>query len=744
MRNRADIKTQSEDHIQSKVRWRVILENLFVVVLAFYPLRHINYGLDLWDTGYNYANFQYMGTDHMDPMWLFSTYLANAVGHFLRGLGGGGTLSGMNLYTGLFVSLLALTGFFFCTKVLKLPTGIAFLGEIAAVSLCWCPTALLYNYLTYVLLMACVILLYLGLTQEKKWCLFGAGVCLGANVLVRFSNLPEMALILAVWAYDVILEWDIKKAGIKDIPESFWHRTGRHTLWCLMGYLAVLALLFLNIQMSYGMGAYVEGIGRLFAMTDNATDYKATSMLFGMLHIYVENLYWVVRIGAILAGGVAILFLSGLLQGGLDRLMKHFGENRAKKESHDTDASGRQNVRRGVRLNYPEAGLRIFMGALSLAIGGWLYYLGFWSLLLQGDVTVRQFGMLLLVLIMVLALAYCVGERIFAGLLGVAMLGWLYLREFCSMKFYSYDSILRPGVLFLILAMFICLVRIFHPESPRQEKLIAGIVILLILITSIGSNNGVYPSLNNLFLAAPYTLWQSWRFLRHVGDVWIGKRRKEDARVGDARLEKAQSGKTQSGKARLSVLPAKGLLAAFLVMCLFQFGAFGTVFVFAEATGVQNPDSYVENNAVLRGIRMSEDKAQWLSSLSAYVNENGLQGQEVILYGRIPSLSYYLQMPSAFNPWSDLDSYSPEQMKQDLAETMTVMAGDAAKRPVIILEREYTTYLAGGRSALKELGLGEQRIGVIEQDEKWQMLQAFMVEQGYESAFENGKFTLYR
>ena len=43
-----------------------LLENLFIVILSFYPLRHMGWGLDLWDTGYNYANFQYMGTEHKD------------------------------------------------------------------------------------------------------------------------------------------------------------------------------------------------------------------------------------------------------------------------------------------------------------------------------------------------------------------------------------------------------------------------------------------------------------------------------------------------------------------------------------------------------------------------------------------------------------------------------------------------------------------------------------------------------
>ncbi len=77
-----------------------------MVILAFYPLRHIYQGIDLWDTGYNYANFTYMGLEHMDPMWLFSTWLSNATGHLLTRLPRGMSLVGMNFYTGLFASLL--------------------------------------------------------------------------------------------------------------------------------------------------------------------------------------------------------------------------------------------------------------------------------------------------------------------------------------------------------------------------------------------------------------------------------------------------------------------------------------------------------------------------------------------------------------------------------------------------------------------------------------------------------------
>ncbi|MCH5338156.1 MAG: hypothetical protein J1E03_05185 [Acetatifactor sp.] len=632
---------------------RNILENIYVIVLAFYPLRHINWGLDLWDTGYNYANFQYMGTEHMDPMWLFSTYLSNVVGNFLSRLGGGGTLSGMNVYTGLFVSLLALTGFFFCTRVLKMPVWVAFLGEFLALSLCWCPTALLYNYLTYVLVLVCLILMYHGLTKEKKWCLFGAGVCLGANVLVRFSNLPEAALILAVWAYDVILWREVKKAGIQDKVEGFWVRIGRHTLWCLLGYLTVLAVLFLSIHLRYGFGSYVEGIQRLFAMTESATDYKPAAMLLGMVRIYIDHLYWAIRI--------SVFAIAGLL---------------------------------------------------FFAVTGWIEE--WWS----GAKIIR------------------IGSRVLGVLLGMAMLCWLYrsnlaqlfsqgevVREipgFASFAFYSYDSMLRPGILFLMLTMFIALVRIFHPNCSREEKLISGMVLLVVLLTSIGSNNGIYPSLNNLFLAGPYTLWQCWKFMRNVGEKRICK-------------------------VRLSAFPFKCVLTAFLVMCFFQFSLFGAVFVFAESTGVQNAYSYVENIPVLQGIRMNEDKSRWMTELGRYVKEEELEGREVILYGQIPSLSFYLQMPSAFNPWSDLDSYSAEQMALDLAATAEAMEQNSEYRPVIIIEREYVTYLSGGDSALRDLlGLGEARINEIIQDRKWPLLLEFMEEQDYRPNFSNGKFTVYR
>ncbi len=679
-----------------------LLENIALVLLFFYPLRHISWGLDLWDTGYNYANFQYMGTEHMDPMWLFSTYLATVVGNLLTRLPNGGTLLGMNLYTGLFASLLGLLGYFFCTRGLKMPRQIVFVGEFAALSLCWCPTALLYNYLTYVLFLGCVVLLYYGLTREKRGCLIAAGVCLGANVLVRFSNLPEMAMIAAVWAYDVILWLEERgrstgKGKVQDQGEGqgedqgkrknrgkrqslpaavrraraaalsgFWRRLLAHTGWCLLGYVAAVVVWLGWIQLCYGLDEYAAGIGRLFAMTDKAADYKPASMIMGTVGIYVENLYWAVRIMVILAGGLAMFAAAGFAEG----MLCSVGKRLEGRTAADMPQKKARIIQRTARV------LRAAAHVIHIA------------------------------------------ARVLWAAVSAAMLWWLYDRGFCSFLFYTYDSMLRPGILFLMLTMLIGVIRIFRRDSLKEEKLISGMLILVILLTSLGSNNHVFPSLNNLFVAAPYTLWESWRFIRY------GKDKKFKHHL------------------MISSFPVKGILAAFLAMCLFQFCLFGAGFSFAEATGVQDVSARVENNEILKNIGMSPQKAQWMMEISAYVEENGLRGKEVILYGNIPALSFYLQMPSAFNPWSSLDSYSRGAMEEALGKVAEGMAEKEA--PVIILDWEYVLYMEGGSAALEAAGIDERRRSKIAEDNKLPLLIDFMEEWHYQQTFDNGKFMVYR
>ena len=325
-----NIKNKKAGSGDAKRLW----EFVFVAVLVLYPLRHITWGLDLWDTGYGYANFEYMGTQHMDPMWLFSTYLTTAIGHFLSLLPGAKTLVGMNLYTGLAISLLAVLGYYFCTKVLKIPALLAFLGEFTAVSFCWCPTGSFYNYVTYVFFLISVLCLYLGLSRGEKGGRFAAGRAVGGKVLARFSNLPEAAMIVGVWAYGIIcwleerkgitqdagaaegVEAEEKKARKKAADAKLRKKLLQDTGMCLAGYLTALLVLFGYIQIRYGMDEYVRGIQRLFSMTEVATDYTAASMIMGMFDWYFQNLYWEIRMCVFLVVGivaVGVLELIGFM-----------------------------------------------------------------------------------------------------------------------------------------------------------------------------------------------------------------------------------------------------------------------------------------------------------------------------------------------------------------------------------------------------------------------------------------------
>ena len=152
-----------------------LLERFFFpLILILFPLVKASYGIDLTDTGYSLGNYRFFGTE--GGVWTLLTFLSGGMGNFLMKLPMGNTMLGMKIYTGLLVSLTALTGYrFFRTKM---PAWLAFAGEVAAIGLCWCPTVILYNYLTYFLFLLGCVFLFRGLAGCRNGCLVLAGICL--------------------------------------------------------------------------------------------------------------------------------------------------------------------------------------------------------------------------------------------------------------------------------------------------------------------------------------------------------------------------------------------------------------------------------------------------------------------------------------------------------------------------------------------------------------------------------------
>lgn len=282
---------KSLNEIQNNRIWKRTTDILFPLVLMCFSLMHVTKGLTVTDTGYNYGNFLFF--DGLDDMWKFSTYLANVTGAFFARLPFGETVLGLNVYTGLVKTLVALLSYYLCVYVCKMRKGFVFLGGMIALGFSWCPTALLYNYMTYLFFNLAVILIFCAFKTGKHRYLLFAGLCLGLNFMVRIPNVAETALILAVW-YGVFLN----KGKIKDFIFA--------TLYALLGYVISVGGVILYISIRYGFLAYVNGIKELFAMTENATSYSAFSMVKDSILAYLTYWKWFACLIVIILWGMIV------------------------------------------------------------------------------------------------------------------------------------------------------------------------------------------------------------------------------------------------------------------------------------------------------------------------------------------------------------------------------------------------------------------------------------------------------
>lgn len=276
------------------VRLKAIIKNgILPLLLLLLPLRHINQGVDISDTGYNLACFAWFG--ELDGMWVYVSYVANAIGHLFTKLPLGDTMLGMNLYCSLVVSAIALCAWYFLKE--KIPFGCVFAGEVLAILLCWCPQVILYNYLTYLALIAGTCLLYQGIQSGKKGYYIYyilAGLVLGIGVGARFSNLTHMALILGLW-YDGFCK------------KKTFAQVAKDTLFCVLGYAAGIGSVLLAIQLQYGLSGYFEMLFGLQTMSSGASGYSVGEMLAGAFIDYFGSMKWGSLFLLYMAAGV-ILF----------------------------------------------------------------------------------------------------------------------------------------------------------------------------------------------------------------------------------------------------------------------------------------------------------------------------------------------------------------------------------------------------------------------------------------------------
>lgn len=593
--------------MNKKKGWKNYIKWLFGVILIFYPFLNVNVGVDITDTGFSLGNFLY--EPKIGEEWfLFATYLANLIGTLLTKLPFGGTILGMNIYTSVFVSLNAVIGYQFLVK--KIPPWIAFAGIFLAESLCWCPTIILYNYLSYFLFTILVIFLYKGLTQKRLF-LFLAGIILGCSVMVRFPNLAQSAMILAVWYYGVL-----QKDKMKIILQN--------TFLCLGGFFTGIVLILIEISIQYGLSAYLSMVTHLLEVGSSSGEgHSLGTMLYSIVDAYFVAFRWMwypIGYGVV---GVLAFYL--------------------------------------VRKN-----------KILLKAGSILYGIG----------TLVLFRL-------------------------------LYGRGMFNFKYYTYESMFQWVAIFLILAILAMLVIIMNKNQNTQDRLLACMILLIILITPLGSDNYLYPIMNNLFLIAPVTFYFLFQFLQALYQ---------------------NSFKINAKTPYLQ--PLVILLGMVLLITYLQSALFGYRFVFRDGTMGEPLNTTITQNEVLKGMVTSKQKAEMLESVTAFAKENQLIGKQVILFGNIPAISCFLEMPAALSSsWPDLATYRVTTMEQELEEIH-----ENEGRPVVILSAAIGAWITEDAEEMTRKSITAE---MYQEDEKVAILRGFMEENLYQETYANDEFVIY-
>lgn len=617
-------------------KYQKTIENIIIpLILLAYPLLKINQGIDVSDTTYSLGNFQYFGS--MEGTWMVATFLSNAVGSLLLHLPFGDTLIGMYFYTALFQSVTAIAAYTALRR--RLPAAVVFLGEFMALGLCWCPSVILYNYLTYLLMTAGVLLLYRGILAGGNAAFFyiAAGVCLGANAAVRMPNVVQAAFIVAVW-YGAALACHDKnrilsaKGRLEASEESkrnrqhAWQKLVKDTLWCILGYGIGFGVPLCAICIKYGVNAYPAMVKTMFAMTQKATDYKPSSMVTGMFGDYITGLYWLFFAGICMAGGFLLVKVQQRFGGG----------NRA----------------------------------------------------------------------------VCLLCRFVYAAVLLVLLRFYWGKGMFSFRYYEYTSMYYPAVLLLLAAIAAAVYCLVCKGVCAEQKILAMLVLVQIFVTPLGSNNALYPIINNLFLVIPFTLWVVWGWL--------------------------QMGSNQQGRGFVWKAP----LVILVIFVLVQSIGFHQNFVFQDGVYGEKRTVCITAPAKAANVYTGQDNGEMLQELAEYVQTNGLVGRKIISYGELPGLGYLLDMPPALSTfWPDLDSYRMVEYERDMAQLESEMRQEGSDdAPVIILASYAAAYLSEDADAMNWFGTDRE---ALDADEKLQMLDAFMREHGYQEQFCNARYAVY-
>lgn len=549
----------------------------------------------------------YMNMDSLSDFWKYGYYYALLFGRMIMHLPFGTHLVAINIYCSLFVGITAVTAYLFCRKMMK--DYFAFFGVFLALTMTWCPNVILYNYMTYFFFLLGVIFLFLAVRTEQKKYYVIAGIVLAQSVFVRFPNVLEAALILAVWFY-----YFIAKKKFRDAMEV--------TGLCVTGYVIGLAVGCI-IMMICGDAPtdYMNMIRDVFTLSENASGYSMTDMIREIMGAYWHpKFFLLVMTGVTAVAGVAFLIVRKLTAG-RDRLQK--------------------------------------------------------NLMLAG--------------------------KIIYGAVCLLMFYWFHRRGLFFFDYNSYGSFKIIADMMLVILWCVAVYTVVNGKVAKEIRFYAAMMVIQLLITPLGSNNGTYPIINNLFLLAPFLIL-----------VWM------DYVSGAGRLFGA----------RCARKPAVTVMSTvFLFVLLYQALNFRITFTFQDGNDGEPLDTQVQGIACLEGMYTSRTRAAELQGLAQCIDSVTEETDELIVYGQAPGLFYLLDRRSATEAlWLDLETNSLQSLREDLEVIGTY---ETEKMPYVIL--------ANGLTRDKMLEAGNDS----EDGRKQNLLGRFLTEEEYDVIYQTDTYAVY-
>ena len=285
--------------------------------------------------------------------------------------------------------------------------------------------------------------------------------------------------------------------------------------------------------------------------------------------------------------------------------------------------------------------------------------------------------------------------KIFYSLLFLVLLRFCYGRGMFDFNYTEYFSMYKWVTVYLLIVFCLCIWCLTNPKINQNLKLWAVFLPVIILITPLGSNNGLYPIINNLFLVFPVNILmarEAFRRAYHAGTIGFAFR---------------------------------FVFGMVLVCVTVQSILFGINFVFHD-TQAHSDGRQLELQCSDKGtgLYVTAEKATALEELDMYLYQNALNKKQVILYGDIPAIAYLFDMaPAIFTTWVDLDSNSIEILEEELHTLSNNRT--TSSTPVIILGR---TALEN-QTQIEKLAL-----------QKYELILQFARENGYRQCFQNKEY----